>query len=204
MKSPQETRYRNLLKKYPEDEKERNARFQEEVSQCYQIVRQGFEKNEWIKFLVDELNDLGCGPITPAFIKCNPCKTPKRGFYTPGRGIQLCSNFDLREDITYTTIVHELLHVYDFCTAKLDINNCVHHACTEIRAINLSGECHMKIEWFDRGKFGKLFKQHQECVRRRAKLTLQNRRACIDVIDESIDLAWKTCFNDYRPFDTIP
>jgi inner membrane protease ATP23 len=39
-------------------------------------------------------------------------------------------------------MVHELIHAIDLCRTKMDpLNNCMHMACTEIRAENLSGEC---------------------------------------------------------------
>lgn len=37
---------------------------------------------------------------------------------------------------------HEMIHAYDHCRAKdLDWNSCRHHACSEIRAAVLSGDC---------------------------------------------------------------
>jgi hypothetical protein len=31
-------------------------------------------------------------------------------------------------------VAHELIHAYDFCRASnLDLTNCHHHACTEVR-----------------------------------------------------------------------
>jgi hypothetical protein len=34
-------------------------------------------------------------------------------------------------------VIHELIHAYDICRAKVDWNNCRHYACTEIRASSL-------------------------------------------------------------------
>jgi len=41
------------------------------------------------------------------------------------------------------TLTHELVHAYDHCRAYVDWSNCVHHACSEVRAANLSGDCKM-------------------------------------------------------------
>eukprot|EP00913_Durusdinium_trenchii_P028692 g26908.t1 len=41
----------------------------------------------------------------------------------------------------FAVLVHELTHAFDFARAKVDTGSCVHIACTEIRAWNLSGEC---------------------------------------------------------------
>lgn len=46
----------------------------------------------------------------------------------------------LRAELTLT---HELVHAYDHCRAFVDWSNCVHHACSEIRAAHLSGDCRM-------------------------------------------------------------
>lgn len=46
-------------------------------------------------------------------------------------------------------IVHESIHVYDHCRAVVDWDgNCAHHACTEVRAAALSGDCSMTNELY--------------------------------------------------------
>ena len=41
-----------------------------------------------------------------------------------------------------TIVAHELIHAIDQCRVKnVDFGNINHHACTEVRASNLSGEC---------------------------------------------------------------
>ncbi|KAL8452603.1 hypothetical protein Emag_002278 [Eimeria magna] len=45
-------------------------------------------------------------------------------------------------------LLHELLHAFDFARAVVDSNNCMHIACTEIRAVNLSEQCGL---WASRG-----------------------------------------------------
>ena len=39
------------------------------------------------------------------------------------------------------TIQHELIHAYDHCRAEVDWKDCVHIACSEVRAASLSGDC---------------------------------------------------------------
>ena len=51
------------------------------------------------------------------------------------------------------TLVHELVHAYDQCRAKVDWKSGAHHACAEIRASSLSGECDLSQE-INRGVFG--------------------------------------------------
>ncbi|RYH18666.1 hypothetical protein EON65_26995 [archaeon] len=68
------------------------------------------------------------------------------------------------------------IHAYDVCRAKMDYDNCMQHACTEIRASSLSGECDMAME-IHRGHM-KIQGGHQECVKRRATLSVSMNPAC--------------------------
>ena len=51
----------------------------------------------------------------------------------------------------------------------------------------------------------KLTQQHQECVRRRAALSLRNRPNCKDDVQavQVVNEVWDSCFKDTRPFDEI-
>lgn len=69
----------------------------------------------------------------------------------PGKGIVVCMNNVNNQDAVNQVLIHELIHAYDECRAKdLDWTKLDHHACSEIRAANLSGDCHMLRE-FSRG-----------------------------------------------------
>jgi inner membrane protease ATP23 len=101
------------------------------------------------------------------------------------------------------TMAHELIHAIDHCRAKIDWSNCVHHACTEIRAASLSGDCRWYNE-FMRGHRS-VFKQHQQCVKRRAILSVKANPNCIapGVAEDAVADAWNSCFRDNWPFDEI-
>ena len=78
------------------------------------------------------------------------------------------------------------------------------HACSEVRASNLSGDCHWVNEMF-RGYFG-VENGHQKCVRRRAELSTAMNPRCRDR-DEAkrvVNEVFEQCFKDTRPFDDIP
>lgn len=94
-----------------------------------------------------------------------------------------------------------MVHAYDHCRAKIDNQNCLHIACTEvivsfsssnlqIRASSLSGDCNytqelMRGHWRDKiekhhevsEKFEPLFTS-KECVRRRAALSVKMHPEC--------------------------
>ena len=56
--------------------------------------------------------------------------------------IFLCQQHLRNETHAHESLVHELIHAIDMCRTKMDpLHNCIHLACTEIRAENLSGEC---------------------------------------------------------------
>lgn len=81
-----------------------------------------------------------------------------------------------QEEVTHA-LTHELIHAYDHCRAKdLDWCNCEHHACSEIRAASLSGDCNFKMELL-RGHYN-IAKQHQACVKRRALLSVSMNPYC--------------------------
>jgi len=119
--------------------------------------------------------------------------------------VVVCQNHVQTQEEVNNLLAHELIHAYDHCRAKdLDWNNCMHHTCSEIRAASLSGDCNWFFEAL-RGNFG-LKKQHQECVRRRAKLSIAMNPACGDNDQQlkAVDDCFEKCFADTAPFDRIP
>jgi len=118
--------------------------------------------------------------------------------------VVICSNHVSTQDEVDVALTHELLHAYDHCrAANLDWSNCKHHACSEIRAANLSGDCAWKRE-LARGNTN-IQKQHQICVRRRAQISVGLNPNCSKLAALSaVDAVWKTCYSDTQPFDRVP
>ncbi|KAL3625259.1 Mitochondrial inner membrane protease atp23 [Castilleja foliolosa] len=99
-----------------------------------------------VRFLREHLEKSGCG-IGSNFIKAVKCKGATAGGYVKGEGIVVCSNHLQIQDEVTQVVIHELIHAYDECrAANLDWSDCTHHACSEIRAGHLSGDCHYKRE----------------------------------------------------------
>ena len=67
-----------------------------------------------------------------------------------------------------TVLTHELLHAFDHCRAEIDPFNLRHHACMEVRAASLSGDCEFKRE----AKLGNLNLTKQHPVRKGATNTM--------------------------------
>ncbi|XP_049358570.1 mitochondrial inner membrane protease ATP23-like [Solanum verrucosum] len=115
------------------------------VEECQEMIRRGL-RTPMVKFLKEHLEKSGCR-IGDNFIKASHCDQKISGGYARGRGIIVCSNHMQIQDEVNQVLIHELIHAYDECrAANLDWANCAHHACSEIRAGHLSGDCHYKRE----------------------------------------------------------
>lgn len=74
----------------------------------------------------------------------------------------------------------------------------------QIRASTLSGECRWSREFFGR-KVWKITGQFQQCVRRRATLSVNARPFCPNDVAAAtaVNSVWESCFRDTRPFEEI-
>ena len=98
-----------------------------------------------------------------------------------------------------------MIHAWDHQRFRVDwTGNLRHAACSEIRASSLSGECRWWREFATRGQL-RLTQQHQECVRRRAALSLAVRPGVRDDMHAAriVNEVWESCFADIRPFEEI-
>ncbi|CAG8601386.1 11403_t:CDS:2 [Cetraspora pellucida] len=155
-----------------------------------------------VVFMLKNLEDAGCKPDKKHF-KCLPCDNTRSGGFSPDHGIMLCQNRFYSKRHVEDTMVHEMIHLYDHCRFKVDWNSCYHHACSEVRAAALSGDCKWTRE-IKRGFFN-FTKQHQACVKRRAILSVQKNASCSapGVAEKAVNEVFESCFNDTRPFDEI-
>ncbi|GES76820.1 mitochondrial inner membrane protease ATP23 [Rhizophagus clarus] len=132
-----------------------------------------------VTFMLKSLEEAGC-KIDKRHLQCKPCDESRSGGFSPDHGILLCQN-----------------------RFKVDWNNCLHHACSEIRAASLSGDCRWTRE-LRRGFFN-FTKQHQVCTKRRAILSVKQNDACSapGVAERAVAEVFESCFNDTQPFDEI-
>ena len=47
--------------------------------------------------------------------------------------VVLCENHLAKPDDMDRTLVHEMIHAFDMCRAKVNFRNGAHHACTEVK-----------------------------------------------------------------------
>ncbi|OAY25620.1 mitochondrial inner membrane protease ATP23 [Manihot esculenta] len=172
------------------------------VEECQDMIRRSLETQK-VKFLKEHLEKAGCG-IGDNFINAVNCDKNISGGYVRGEGIMVCSNHMNVQDEVNQVVMHELIHAYDDCrAANLDWANCAHHACSEIRAGHLSGDCHYKRELL-RG-YMKIRGHEQECVRRRVmKSVIANPYCSEAAAKDAMEAVWDVCYNDTKPFDRAP
>ncbi|KAM0718585.1 hypothetical protein Q7P37_005655 [Cladosporium fusiforme] len=168
-----------------------------------------FANSPIIRFMAHNISLLGPSDgraaITPSRIICRKCDSQQSGGFDPDYGILICANQMRNRGHMEDTLAHEMVHAYDHLRFKMDaVHNLRHAACTEIRASTLSGECRWGREFFTRGQWG-VTQQLQECVRRRAALSVAARPGCRDEkhANQVVNEVWDSCFNDTRPFDEI-
>ena len=175
-----------------------------------------------ITFLMRELREKGVESI---LVKCMNCSinNSKRsqsgsigavddagikaisGGFSPTKGILICAETIDSKSSLEDTLSHELIHAYDNATIKnFSLLNLKHLACSEIRAVNTSGECRFTRE-FRRGKvFGSIGKHHQECVKRRSILgVMQSGKVDEKEAERLVLNAWSHCFPDTAPYEEI-
>ncbi|KAJ7974704.1 Mitochondrial inner membrane protease ATP23 [Quillaja saponaria] len=172
------------------------------VKECQDKIQRSL-RTPMVKFLREHLEKAGC-PVGDNFVKAVNCDKEMGGGYLRGEGIMVCSNHLSIQDEVNQVVIHELIHAFDECrAANLDWANCAHHACSEIRAGHLSGDCHYKRELL-RG-FMKLRGHEQECVRRRVmKSVIANPYCSESAAKDAMEAVWDVCYNDTQPFDRAP
>jgi inner membrane protease ATP23 len=94
---------------------------------------------------------------------------------------------------------HELVHAYDDTRGHVEPTNCYHHACSEVRAARLSGDCLVQQE-ARRGNVGNLVSGGRDCVLRRAALAVEQNPMCKGFGGRAVDVVFGRCYVDYEPF----
>lgn len=181
----------------------RHKLVEKNCGQCDEFRDWMIDYSPSVRFMMEHVNKLG-GNLTKNNIICDKCDDLKGGGFHPKYGILLCSNWIQDKWQLEDILTHELVHAYDHLKFKVDLTNLKHHACTEIRASMLSGECRMMREIRKTG-FGGFGGKFQDCIRRRAVISVAANPHCKDeaTAQEVVDTVWKSCFNDTRPFERV-
>jgi mitochondrial inner membrane protease ATP23 len=153
--------------------------------------------------MIDQVQTVN-GQLDSSTIRCLRCPNNQSGGFSPLYGILLCQNHLRDRGHAEDTLAHELVHAYDHLRFNLEWDNLKHFACTEIRASTLSGECRPWREWWVRGQW-KVTRHMQECVRRRAAISVSGHPKCRDLqhARELVDSVFDSCYMDTRPFREV-
>ncbi|CAI5758091.1 unnamed protein product [Candida verbasci] len=176
-------------------------------SNCYQYRDWILKYSPSVNFMMDHIKKLNKQQkdiINKENIVCGPCDFTKTGGFNPQFGILLCSNWIRNKYELEDILTHELIHVYDYLKFNMSYDNLRHHACTEIRASMLSGECRIWNEIFKSG-LGNFGKKFQQCIKRKAILSVEQNPKCEnhEQAEKIVNLVWNSCFNDTRPFERV-
>lgn len=186
-------------------EKEKKAHDDEkQYDKCLEYRNWALRYSPNVRFMLDQIGNLG-GEVPSDKMKCEICTDPKYGGFHPELGIQLCANYIPDKWVLNDTLSHELVHWYDNMRFQVDWLNLRHHACSEIRAASLSGECAIMTEFWKHAGFMKVAKGHQRCVKRKAILSVLGHPACKnkEQAEKVVDDVFRACFNDTRPYENI-
>ncbi|CAM9022802.1 unnamed protein product [Wickerhamomyces anomalus] len=176
---------------------------QKDCDKCYEYRDWALKYSPTVIFMLQQIKKAG-GHVSDDKIVCDICDEWKGGGFHPELGVLLCQNRIIDKWHLEDTLSHELVHYYDNSKFKVDWVNLKHHACSEIRASSLSGECRL-MNQIHRAGLTKFGRGHQECVKRRATLSVASNPFCKDKEEAKkvVEEVWDSCFNDTRPFEEI-
>ncbi|CCH42778.1 Mitochondrial inner membrane protease ATP23 [Wickerhamomyces ciferrii] len=174
-----------------------------DCEKCYNYRDWILNYSPTVIFMLQQIKKTGV-EIKDDEIICDLCDEWKGGGFNPELGILLCQNRIIDKWHLEDTLAHELVHYYDNSKFKVNWVDLKHHACSEIRASSLSGECRI-MNQISRAGLGKFGRGHQECVKRRAALSVSANPNCKNKEEAKkiVDEVWDSCFNDTRPFEQI-
>ncbi|EGW32945.1 mitochondrial inner membrane protease ATP23 [Spathaspora passalidarum NRRL Y-27907] len=184
-----------------------NRNLDEKCVQCNEYRDWMLTYSPSVTFMMSHINKLtkdNRPALDKSNVVCDVCDDLKGGGFHPDEGILLCANWLRSRSQLEDVLTHELVHAYDYLRFNIDLTDLRHHACTEIRASMLSGECRImnEIKKTGLGNFGRKF---QDCVRRRAVLSVSANPKCTskEEAEKVVNTVWNSCFNDTRPFERV-
>ncbi|KAK0178598.1 hypothetical protein PV327_007476 [Microctonus hyperodae] len=170
-------------------------------SRCEKMVYDCAMKHPLVKLMMMALKSSGCPVDLRRNFSCETCDSLVTGGYdTELNQIVICQNNIRRESTAASVLVHEMIHMFDFCRHKMDFKNIDHLACTEIRAANLT-YCSFASAVVDGdASFWDVKNRHQDCVKRRAMLSVLAARAVtVAEAAEAVNRVFNKCYKDLEP-----
>lgn len=173
---------------------------------CEGMVKSTFEKSDELRLLAGAMKKFGCNFSLARHVACEQCDKCMGGYDPDTNQIVICQNANHSPGSVMSTMMHEMIHMFDYCRAQFDFNNLEHVACSEIRAANLT-YCSVT----DRIQVGapKMFSfknTHRYCVKNVAYRSVKAYSPETDdqEIKDIVDKIFPYCYNDLEPFGRRP
>ena len=172
---------------------------------CRDLVSKAMVRCPKVRVLTEALQKLGFP--TDEIVHCIHCPDDARaagGYMPEHKAVIMCQQWVSHVPAEVeNTLAHELVHAYDDARAFIDWHNLTQHACTEIRAAHISGDCTFgrEIDRMNITSPAQISGAGDRCVRRRAQLSVAMSCGDADAAREAVNRAWKICRNDYAPFE---
>lgn len=168
---------------------------------CEKNVYKCFKTSKLVQLMAGALKASGCNIDLRRHVVCEVCDPKVSGGYDPELNqIVVCQNTSRREGIVQGILVHEMIHMFDFCNHNVDFKNIDHLACTEIRAANLT-HCSF-ISAMLQGDIvpWDIKQRHQDCVKNKAvQSVLAVRKVSKEEAFEAVERVFSKCYRDLEP-----
>lgn len=102
------------------------------TANCESKVAHVLEKSNELKLLVGAMRKYGCNFRLPRHVSCETCEDCHGGFDPDTNQIVVCSNGHLTDNKVMAIMMHEMIHMFDYCRSEFDFNNLDHVACSEV------------------------------------------------------------------------
>ncbi|KYN31370.1 Mitochondrial inner membrane protease ATP23 like protein [Trachymyrmex septentrionalis] len=170
-------------------------------NRCENNVYKCIKESPIIKLMMGALRSSGCEVDIRRHISCEVCNPIVTGGYdSEFNQIVICQNSAYNENMVRAVLLHEMIHMFDYCRNKLDVKNIDHLACTEIRAANLGHCSFMSSLLQGDSSFINIKATHQNCVKHKALLSVMAvHKVSKEVAEAAIERVFTKCYNDLEP-----
>jgi inner membrane protease ATP23 len=168
---------------------------------CERTVYKCIKQSPIVKLMMGALKSSGCPVDIRRHISCEECAPTVSGGFDPILNqVVVCQNAVTKPGHVQAVLLHEMIHMFDYCRHDLDFKNLDHLACTEIRAANLA-HCSFMSAWIqgDVSIFN-IKESHQDCVKSKALSSiLAARNVTTAEAIEAVQRVFPKCYNDLEP-----
>lgn len=173
---------------------------------CETMVSSTFERSDELKLLAGAMKKFGCNFNLARHVVCERCDNCMGGYDPDTNQIIINQNSNQTPGTIMSTMMHEMIHMFDYCRAQFDFDNLEHVACSEIRAANLT---YCSVSDRLQVKSPKMFSlknTHKYCVKDVAYRSVKAYSPQTDdqQIKDIVDKIFPYCYNDLEPFGRRP